>query len=416
MANMLTNRQDVEQSISDEMFDDAIKFGQLGGSRFGAMTASTYGQAAMQGRAIGGMLGGQDPQMKKQDLIDELMAKHQNPSTKKELLAVAEDAATLGLYDIQGQFLDIASQVPEPRKANKDEISVIASQLTLTQGSDMMLDKYLIDLNGQKAWDGLDPAGQTAKRNAVQSQFTHIIKGYEAWLGTQNLKPEDVNKLMFTSEGELQNLTMFKLYVSKLAGSNEFAKYLFEHNEILIANSGDAPSSNDSSIIEGDDTVDIPDESILVESVVNEVEGELDANGEVITEAKTYTDLSKDDKIIANNKVSANLIRKLSDVYRSMVTLGIFPDDRMGGEELRQEQQDDSHQAWIGGTMTGKFGFTPMMTKNGQAYKHFKSQPKERFEEYLLDPEAYYKKYIVLDEGVIREGTNQTVIELWGLN
>ena len=57
-----------------------------------------------------------------------------------------------------------------------------------------------------------------------------------------------------------------------------------------------------------------------------------------------------------------------------------------------------------------------MMTKNGQAYKHFKSQPKERFEEYLLDPEAYYKKYIVLDEGVIREGTNQTVIELWGLN
>ena len=280
----------------------------------------------------------------------------------------------------------------------------------------MMLDNYLIDLNGQKAWDALDPAGQTAKRNAVQSQFNHIIKGYEAWLGTQNLKPEDVNKLMFTNEGELQNLTMFKRYISKLAGSNVFAKYLFEHNEMLIANSGDAPSPNDSSIIDDDDTVDIPDESILVESIVNEVVGELDANGEVITEARTYTNLSKNEKIIANNKVSADLIRKLSEIYSSMVTLGIFPDDKMGGEELRQEQQDDSHQAWIGGTMLGKFGFTPMMTKNGQAYKHFKSQPKERFEEYLLDPEAYYKKYIVLDEGVIREGTSQTVIELWGLN
>jgi hypothetical protein len=416
MANMLTNRHDIEQSISDEMFDDAIKFGQLAGTRDAPLTASTYGQAAMQGRAIGGLLGGQDPRMAKQDLIDELMAKHQNPSTKKELLAVAEDAATLGLYDIQGQFLDIASKVPEPRKANKDEISVIASQLTLTQGSDMMLDNYLIDLNGQKAWDALDPAGQTAKRNAVQSQFNHIIKGYEAWLGTQNLKPEDVNKLMFTNEGELQNLTMFKRYISKLAGSNVFAKYLFEHNEMLIANSGDAPSPNDSSIIDDDDTVDIPDESILVESIVNEVVGELDANGEVITEARTYTNLSKNEKIIANNKVSADLIRKLSEIYSSMVTLGIFPDDKMGGEELRQEQQDDSHQAWIGGTMLGKFGFTPMMTKNGQAYKHFKSQPKERFEEYLLDPEAYYKKYIVLDEGVIREGTSQTVIELWGLN
>jgi len=99
-----------------------------------------------------------------------------------------------------------------------------------------------------------------------------------------------------------------------------------------------------------------------------------------------------------------------------MVTFGFFPDDNLGGEDLRQEQQDDSHQEWIGGTMTGIIGGTPMRTKNGAAYKHFKSHPKERFDEYLLDPEAYYKRYIVTNDGVMREDTSKEVIALWGLN
>jgi len=413
-TNMFKNIYEVEDEINQMMSKTAISFGQLDSNGYGPMTASTYGQAEMQGRALGGMLGGIDPRMKEAELQAELMKRHPDPRTREDLLAVAKDAGSIGLPDIQAQMLSIAAEMPTEKYASKDEISVIANTLTLTQGSDMMLDKYLIGLNGQEAFDALKPAQKTSARSEVRGQFTHIIKGYEAWLGTQNLKPSDVNKLMFTNDGELQNLTMFKTYTSKLAGTNQFAKYIFDNNEIIIG----SMNTTKKTIPKGDPdpTIVVPDESVNAESQVTQVAGELDADGEIITKSVSYTDLSKNEKIELNNKVSADIIRKLSDTYRSMVDLGLFPDDELGGEDLRQEQQDDSHQAWIGGTMMGKFGFTPMRTKNGAAYKHFKSHPKERFEEYLLDPEAYYKKYIVMNDGVMREDTSKEVIALWGLN
>ena len=410
---MFKNIYEVEDEINQMMSKTAISFGQLDSNGYGPMTASTYGQAEMQGRALGGMLGGIDPRMKEAELQAELMKRHPDPRTREDLLAVAKDAGSIGLPDIQAQMLSIAAEMPTEKYASKDEISVIANTLTLTQGSDMMLDKYLIGLNGQEAFDALKPAQKTSARSEVRGQFTHIIKGYEAWLGTQNLKPSDVNKLMFTNDGELQNLTMFKTYTSKLAGTNQFAKYIFDNNEIII---GSMNTTKKEGPPKDDPVIKIPDESVNAESQVTQVAGELDADGEIITKSVSYTDLSKNEKIELNNKVSADIIRKLSDTYRSMVDLGLFPDDELGGEELRQEQQDDSHQAWIGGTMMGKFGFTPMRTKNGAAYKHFKSHPKERFEEYLLDPEAYYKKYIVTNDGVMREDTSKEVIALWGLN
>ena len=414
-TNMFKNIYEVEDEINQMMSKTAISFGQLDSNGYGPMTASTYGQAEMQGRALGGMLGGIDPRMKEAELQAELMKRHPDPRTREDLLAVAKDAGSIGLPDIQAQMLSIAAEMPTEKYASKDEISVIANTLTLTQGSDMMLDKYLIGVNGQEAFDALKPAQKTSARSEVRGQFTHIIKGYEAWLGTQNLKPSDVNKLMFTNDGELQNLTMFKTYTEKLAGTNTFAKYIFDNNNIIIGSMNTTKNNGDPKP-KPDPTIVVPDESVYAESQVTQVAGELDADGEVITESVSYVDLSKNEKLNLNTKVSADIIRKLSDTYRSMVDFGIFPDDDLGGEDLRQEQQDDSHQAWIGGTMTGIVGGTPMRTKNGAAYKHFKSQPKERFEEYLLDPEAYYKKYIVTNDGVMRDDTSKEVIALWGLN
>jgi hypothetical protein len=412
-TNMFKNIYEVEDEINQMMTKTALSYGQLDANGYGPMTASTYGQAEMQGRALGGMLGGIDPRMKQAELQAELMKRHPDPRTKEDLLAVAKDAASMNLPDIQAQMLEIAAEMPDVKAASKDEISVIAGQLTLTQGSDMMLDQYLKLTNGTEIFEGLKPAELTSARGAVRNQFTHIIKGYEAYLGTRGLKPEDVNRLMFTNEGEIQNLNMFKTYVDKLAPTNTFAKFLSDNNQLLLESMNttkkEGPPKDKPEIL-------VPDESINAESHVTKVIGDIGDDGEVITKAVVYTDLSKNEKIELNNKVSADIIRKLSETYRSMVDLGIFPDDQLGGEELRQEQQDDSHQAWIGGTMMGKFGFTPMRTKEGQAYKHFKSQPKERFEEYLQDPEAYFKKYIVMDDGVMREDTSKEVISLWGLN
>lgn len=413
-TNMFKNIYEVDAEINDMMSKTALSFGQLDSNGYGPMTASTYGQAEMQGRAIAGMLGGIDPKIQEAQLHSELMKKHPDPRTKEDLLAVAKDAGLMNLPDIQAQMLEIAAEMPDVKAASKDEISVIAGQLTLTQGSDMMLDQYLKMTNGTEIFEGLKPAELTSARSAVRNQFTHIIRGYEAYLGTRGLKPEDVNRLMFTNEGEIQNLNMFKTYVDKLAPTNTFAKFLSDNNQLLLESMNTTKKEGPPK--DGLNPTVIPDESVNAESQVTQVIGEIGDDGEVITEAVSYADLSKDDKIILNNKVSADIIRKLSETYRSMVDLGIFPDDQLGGEELRQEQQDDSHQAWIGGTMMGKFGFTPMRTKEGQAYKHFKSQPKERFEEYLRDPEAYYKKYIIMNDGVMREDTSKEIISLWGLN
>ena len=415
MAGMFGDRFEVQTALDDRLFKEALNVGQL--SSYGVGQMAAY-QDGMMGSPFEAALADKfSPEMQKQNLLDELQRKHPNPDTPEKLMALANDLTSAGFGDmaqtVRLEATKLSAAVEKEKYASKDEISVIANTLTLTQGSDMMLDQYLKEVNGTEAFDELKPADLTSRRAAVRNQFTHIIKGYEAYLGTRKLKPSDVNKLMFSNEGELENLKMFKLYTSKLAGTNKFAKYIFDNNEILIG----SMNTTKKTIPKGDpDSIKIPDESINAESHVTQVAGELDADGEVITESVSYVDLSKNDKIELNNKVSADIIRKLSDTYRSMVDLGIFPDDELGGEDLRQEQQDDSHQAWIGGTMMGKFGFTPMRTKNGAAYKHFKSQPKERFAEYLLDPEAYYKKYIVMNDGVMRDDTSQEVISLWGLN
>ena len=415
MAGMFGNRFDVQSALDERLYEEALGVGRL--SSYGVGQMAAY-QDGMMGSPLEAAISDKfSPEMQKQNVIDEIRKKHPNPQTPEELLALANDLIAAGLNDmgtqVQAAAAEMRAAMPKPKMASKDEISVIAGQLTLTQGSDMMLDQYLKLTNGTEIFEGLKPAELTSARGAVRNQFTHIIKGYEAYLGTRGLKPEDVNRLMFTNEGELQNLNMFKTYVDKLAPTNTFAKFLSDNNQLLIGamntTKKEGPPKDKPEIL-------VPDESINAESHVTKVIGDIGDDGEVITEAVVYTDLSKNEKIELNNKVSADIIRKLSETYRSMVDLGIFPDDQLGGEELRQEQQDDSHQAWIGGTMMGKFGFTPMRTKEGQAYKHFKSQPKERFEEYLRDPEAYFKKYIVMDDGVMREDTSKEVISLWGLN
>ena len=172
---MLTNRHDVEQAINDAMFEEAATFGALGGTRFGAMTASTYGQAALQGRAIGGMLGGQDPRMRRQDLVDELMQEFPQPQTKDEFLATAKRAGELGLYATQGQMLDIASQIPKKKIATEEQIDLLMGNLRLTQGADWMLDDYLIK-NIVADFASYKEPEKSKYRTDVKAQFEDIIR------------------------------------------------------------------------------------------------------------------------------------------------------------------------------------------------------------------------------------------------
>jgi len=416
MANMLTNRHDIEQSISDEMFDDAIKFGQLAGTRDAPLTASTYGQAAMQGRAIGGLLGGQDPRMAKQDLIDELMAKHQNPSTKKELLAVAEDAATLGLYDIQGQFLDIASQVPDKKMATAENISSLTGILSLTQGSDAMIDSYLSTLEG---YDDLEPSDKNSAHTKTKAQFDLIINGYKQWLSGRELTPADIDNMMFTSDGQLKNISMFKMYLGSIsadATGNPFAAWLFNQNKILIAN-GNQPDKNTTLKIQNV-IKEMPNDGEFISSTYNSTVDVLEVG------KNDFENLSNNDKSTASMDAKGEMFAILQEVWWSMAQWGggVLGEENMTPTDLQDENQDDEIQDWLSGAVP-LFG-----TAYSPAMKHFLGLPPARLEEFQKDPEAYYRKYILKDkyytstekDGVITYGdlnvdTSPEVISLWGL-
>lgn len=418
MASMFNNIYDVEQDINKMMSDTALSFGRLDTNGYGPMTASTFGQGEMFGRALGGLLGGKDPRMEEAELQQQLMQMHPDPRTKEDLLAVAKDAGLLGLPDVQAQMLEIASEMPDLRKANKDELGVITSQLALTQGSDMMIDKYLKLLHG-KEWDELSITKKGSLRSGVSAQFGNIIKGYTGWLGTQNFKPEDVNNILYTDAGKQKNISMFRDYLKGLSGSNQFAKHLYDNNvqilEVIGSGSNDNKNDNDGNL--NHTNLEIGDINTFTRSKLQDDD-----------EEKQFDELSNNQKKAQQNRSQVEILRGLQQVYLDMSNFGggIIGENQMTQSELREENQDDEIQKWIGGDnwrTSDAFGGlkTPNIGLRGNALNHFLELPKERFEEFLLDPEAYYRKYILLKDytdetGNITEEVPAKVIALWGLS
>jgi len=110
-SEVLSNRWDVENSLNNAMNKTAMEWGQLDRSVYAPMTASTALQGDMFGQSIGSMLGGQHPEMQKQDIIDEIMRKHPDPKTSAELRAVAKEFAEAGLTDYSFQITEVANEL-----------------------------------------------------------------------------------------------------------------------------------------------------------------------------------------------------------------------------------------------------------------------------------------------------------------
>jgi len=417
MASMFNNIYDVEQDINKMMSDTALSFGRLDANGYGPMTASTFGQAEMFGRSMGAMLGGKDPRIEEAELQQELMRRHPDPRTKEDLLAVAKDAGSMGLPDVQAQMLEIASQMPDKRKANKDELGVITSQLTLTQGSDMMIDKYLKSLHGDK-WDELSITKQGSLRSGVSGQFGNIIKGYTGWLGTQNLAPEDVNKILYSDEGKQKNIAMFRDYLKGISGSNQFAKHLYDNNVQIFKTMGvgSKDNKNDPDGDLGHTNLEIGDVNTFTKSKLIDED-----------EEKQFDELSINEKKFRQNRSQVEIVKALDQVFLNMSQFGggFIGERNMTQSELREENQDDEIQKWIGGdSWRTSDAFGGIKTANiglrGNALNHFLELPKERLDEFLADPEAYYRKYILMSQyqdatGKVTEEVPAKVIALWGL-
>ena len=411
MASMFNNIYDVEQDINKMMSDTALSFGRLDTNGYGPMTASTFGQAEMFGRSLGTMLGGKDPRMEEAELQQQLMQMHPDPRTKEDLLAVAKSAGELGLPDVQAQMLEIASQMPEPSLASGADLKSLTGILSLTQGSDKMVDDYLRTLNVD--FDKQDEKVKNAARKDVRDEFDKIIAGYETFLGSKQLKKSDVNSMMFDNTGRLKNISMFKSYLGALSldeTANPFAKHLFSMNTILMSNKGDNDTTDniDNNGLKIDNVInnEMPDDTTYVENAYNA------SVDEIVVGKNDYKNLSKNAKKEANTNYKMEMLNKLNSVYVSMAQFGggFLGEENMSATELKQENQDDEIQEWITG------GVPMLGTAYSEGMKYFLSQPPEELDKFVKNPEWYYRTVILKQPFTstqeVKDGKNFTVSKL----
>lgn len=191
---LLSNRYDTMSAINQNMMDNAFKWGQLSTPRYAGMAASAGLQGDMYGRSIGSMLGGQDPLMRKQDIIDEIMKKHPDPRTPAELNAVANDLQAAGLFDLAIKVREVSnetaiatSKVEKAAKPSKDLLDQITFGLTSQFITDQFVTDYMNEFHKDYmiGWAASDkkegiysPTSYNAKRAAAKKELENQFKAY----------------------------------------------------------------------------------------------------------------------------------------------------------------------------------------------------------------------------------------------
>lgn len=419
---MFNNIYDVEADINKMMSDTAISFGRLDANGYGPMTASTFGQGEMFGRALGGLLGGKDPRMEEAELQQQLMQKHPDPKTKEDLLAVAKDAGLMGLADVQAQMLEIASQMPEPSLASGADLKSLTGILSLTQGSDKMVVDYLRKLNPE--FDKQKEEAKNAAIKEVRAEFNKIIGGYETFLGSKQLKKQDINNMMFDNTGRLKNISMFKSYLGALSldeTANPFAKHLFDMNTILLSQGSDTDTTDniDNNGLSVNKVIkEMPDDTTFIESSYNA------SVDEVVVGKNDFNNLSTNAKKQANMNYKMEMMNKLNSVYVDLANIGgnFLSEDNMSASELKQENQNDEIQDWITG------GVPMLGTVYSEGMQYFLDKPPEELEKFIKNPEWYYRTVILKQPfttdkernmqilSPFPKDTSGEIISLWGIS
>ena len=422
MASMFSNIYDAEADINKMMSDTAISFGRLDANGYGPMTASTFGQGEMFGRALGGLLGGKDPRMEEAELAQELMRRHPDPRTKEDLLAVAKDAGLMGLPDVQAEILKIASQMPEPSLASGADLKSLTGILSLTQGSDKMVVDYLRKLNPE--FDKQKEETKNAAIREVRAEFNKIIGGYETFLGSKQFKKQDINNMMFDNTGRLKNISMFKSYLGALSldeTANPFAKHLFDMNTILLSQGSNTDTTDniDNNGLRVDKVIkEMPDDTTFIESSYNA------SVDEVVVGKNDFNNLSKNAKKQANMNYKMEMMNKLNSVYVDLANIGgnFLGEDNMSASELKQENQNDEIQDWITG------GVPMLGTVYSEGMQYFLDKPPEELEKFIKNPEWYYRTVILKQPYTTDEERNMNIlspfpkdtsgeiISLWGIS
>lgn len=218
-TEILSNRFDVENSLNNSMNERAMAFGALDRTAYAPMTAANALQGDMQGQAIGGMLGGRQIAMQKQDIIDDIMSRNPDPRTSTELRNVAKEFAQAGLTDYSFQITEVANQlykteIEKNTSTDKDYLNVgkTLSNNLLTRP---VVEVYAKQLYGytDAEWEEATPVDINRMLKDAKSELQGQIDNYANRLRMDNISKTDIKKLMsndatFTQDF-FQDLTQF---------------------------------------------------------------------------------------------------------------------------------------------------------------------------------------------------------------
>ena len=218
-TEILSNRFDVENSLNNSMNERAMAFGALDRTAYAPMTAANALQGDMQGQAIGGMLGGRQIAMQKQDIIDDIMSRNPDPRTSTELRNVAKEFAQAGLTDYSFQITEVANQlykteIEKNTSTDKDYLNVgkTLSNNLLTRP---VVEVYAKQLYGytDAEWEEAKPVDINRMLKDAKSELQGQIDNYANRLRMDNISKTDIKKLMsndatFTQDF-FQDLTQF---------------------------------------------------------------------------------------------------------------------------------------------------------------------------------------------------------------
>ena len=209
-TEILSNRWDVENSLNNAMNERAMGWGQLDRTAYAPMTASTALQGDMQGQSIGGLFGGQQVEMQKQDIIDNIMAKNPDPRTSSELRDVAKQFAEAGLTDYSFQITEVANEL---YKSEVDKNTATDNWYTGISKSlgNTLLTNDVLELYAKQKW-GLEGKWAEMKRidkndylDKAKVDLMGQINNYADRKKMMNLTKKNISKLKSNDADFLQD-------------------------------------------------------------------------------------------------------------------------------------------------------------------------------------------------------------------
>ena len=365
MMGLLSNRYDTMSAINQNMENQALKWGQLSTPRYAGMAAGEALMADMYGRQQASLLGGQDPLMRKQDIIDEIMKKHPDPRSVAELQAVANDLQAAGLFDLAIKVREVANEtavaqstVEKAAKPSKNLLDQISFGLTSQFVTDQFVTDYMNEFNSSymtaynKATSNgtvsgagdYSPTSYNAKRAAAKKEIENQFKAYRNAISRdKSMGIDEISSLLANTTLLMEG---FKEWAKK-HGGHRASKWMDEHMII-----GNAPTTETTSGVSGDGT-DVQTDGTTPSGAVGFTEEEsieqfnIDANrmmeGKTEDELRGMYDSLLQQSIGANGMPSPNNLDNASKLLfeKLMEKLGL---DSMGNKQAASAFSGDTQQ------------------------------------------------------------------------